>query len=249
MSDDGPLPPASDRTDTARMKAIFVLVATMAFVLAPFVSQPFTGFAPDQLPRPVDDPPIQPAGWAFAIWGVIYLWLLASAVFGLFKRDADPEWDRVRWPLLISVSIGATWISVALLAPVTATFLIWLMLLGALTALLAAPAKDRFWLAMPLGLYAGWLTAASSVALATVAAGYGLGSATTLSWAGLVLALAIALAVTGRVGAPTYPIAVAWALAGVVAANASDATAFAGAALCGLLGLLWLAAKALRTTA
>jgi hypothetical protein len=24
---------------------------------------------------------------------VIYLWLLASAGFGLFKRDIDPDWD------------------------------------------------------------------------------------------------------------------------------------------------------------
>jgi hypothetical protein len=66
---------------------------------------------------PVDDPPIQPAGWAFAIWGVIYLWLVASAGYGLFKRDVDPGWDATRWPLFVSLGIGASWIAVAMIAP------------------------------------------------------------------------------------------------------------------------------------
>jgi hypothetical protein len=123
---------------------------------------------------------------------VIYLWLLVSAGYGLFKRDIDPDWDRLRWPLFVSVAIGASWISVALIAPVLATVLIWVMLAGALLALRLAPTRDWPWLALPLGLYAGWLTAASSVALATVAAGYGLGSTTTLSWVGVALALLIA---------------------------------------------------------
>ena len=116
----------------------------------------------------------------------------------------------------------------ALIAPVMATVLIWVMLGGALIALGRAPAYDRPWLALPLGLYAGWLTAASSVALATVAAGYGIGGAATLSWVGLVLALLIAVAVSQRFGVPTYPLAVAWALAGIVATNLPAAPVFAG---------------------
>jgi hypothetical protein len=70
------------------------LVASIAFVVHALPAEPFTGFDPDQMPVPVDDPPIQPAGWAFAIWGVIYLWLLASAGFGLFKRDTTPAGTR-----------------------------------------------------------------------------------------------------------------------------------------------------------
>jgi hypothetical protein len=127
---------------------------------------------------------------------VIYLWLLASAGFGLIKRDTDPGWDAPRWPLFVSLAIGASWIPVALVAPVLSTILIWVMLAGALLALRAAPLRDWPWLALPLGLYAGWLTAASCVALATVAVGYGLGSVTVLSWIGVALALIIAVTMT-----------------------------------------------------
>jgi hypothetical protein len=238
-----------DPKDTMRLKAVLVLVASVAFAATPFLAQPFTGFDPSQMPIPVDDPPIQPAGWAFAIWGVIYLWLLASAGFGLIKRDTDPGWDAVRWWLFLSLAVGAAWISIALRAPVMATALIWVMLGGAVLALRAAPTADRAWLALPLGLYAGWLTAASCVALSTVAAGYGLGTETFLGWAGLLLALVIAVPLAQTLRTPTYTLAVAWALAGVVAANATAMPAFAGAALGGILGMLWLTAKTLRPAA
>jgi hypothetical protein len=195
LSENETLERPDDPKDTARLKAVLVMVATIAFVVTPFIADPFTGFDPALFPVPVDDPPIQPAGWAFAIWGVIYLWLLVSAGYGLFKRDVDPDWDRLRWPLFVSVGIGASWISVALIAPVLATVLIWLMLIGAVIALRLAPTRDFPWLALPLGLYAGWLTAASSVALATVLAGYGWGSVTVMSWIGVGLALVIAITV------------------------------------------------------
>ena len=121
------------------------------------------------------------------------------------------------------------------------------MLLGAVLALRAAPATDRAWLAMPLGLYAGWLTAASTVALATVAMGWGLGDPLVLSWVGLALALCLALWLTQHLGVVTYPIAVAWALIGIVVANVGTAPAFAGAALGGAIGVLWFAVRTMRS--
>lgn len=230
-----------DPKDTAKLKAVLLVVATVAFVVTPLITQPFTGFDPAQLPVPVDDPPIQPEGYAFSIWGVIYLWLLGSAGYGLFRRDTAQDWDAGRWGLIVSIAIGASWISIALRDPVIATLLIWLMLIGALWALVRAPKRDRAWNALPVGLYAGWLTAASCVALGTVVMGYGLASPAVISWAGLALALAIALPLTRHLRVPTYPIAVGWALVGVVVANAATLPVFATAAGLGAAVLLWLA--------
>ena len=233
-----------DPKDNAKLKAVLVLVATIAFVLSPFLSQPFTGFDPAQMPIPVERPPIQPAGYAFSIWGVIYLWLLASAGYGLLRRDTAPDWDRARWPLFASLAIGAGWIAVALSAPVMATILIWAMLAGAIWSLLRAPARDRAWFALPVGLYAGWLTAASCVALGTVAIGHGMGPEMAISWIMLLAALLLAVALTRALRVVSYPIAVAWALVGVVAAN--GASAFGIAAGLGALVLLALALRQAR---
>ncbi|MCT4684396.1 MAG: tryptophan-rich sensory protein [Roseicyclus sp.] len=235
-----------DPRDTAKLKAVLLVVATVAFVVTPLITQPFTGFDPAQLPVPVDDPPIQPEGYAFSIWGVIYLWLLGSAGYGLIKRDTAQDWDAGRWGLIVSIAIGASWIAIALRDPVIATALIWVMLIGALWALVRAPSRDRAWNALPLGLYAGWLTAASCVALGTVAMGYGLASPAVISWAGLALALAIALPLTRRLRVATYPIAVGWALVGVVVANAATLPVFAAAAGLGAAMLLWLAVRQAR---
>lgn len=230
-----------DPRDTAKMKAVFVVIAALAFFVSPLFNEPFTGFAPGQMPVEVPNPPVTPAGYAFAIWGAIYLWLAASAGFGLIKRDVAPDWDATRWPLFLSLAVGAAWIPIALTTPVMATVLIWVMWAGAVWALLKGPTRDRAWLAWPLGLYAGWLTAASSVATATVVMGYGLMAPMAASWAGLVLALVIALPLSLRLRAPTYAFAAGWAAVGIAVANWP--TLYAIAAIAGALLLLGQAAR------
>ncbi|WP_420863805.1 hypothetical protein [Algirhabdus cladophorae] len=203
------------------MKAILTLIVTVAFVLSPLLSGPFSGFRPDQLPIAQINPPVEPEGYAFAIWGLIYVWLLVSACYGLAKRRDDPAWDRVRPGLILSIAVGATWIPIAQTDAVAATFLIFVMLIAALVALYRCPKTDRAWLQIPVALYAGWLTAAACVSLGTIGAGYGLFFGQT-GWAviGIFIALNIGLLVlTTRVQAPEYAIALVWALIGIVVAN------------------------------
>ncbi|MEM1431216.1 MAG: hypothetical protein AAGG09_17315 [Pseudomonadota bacterium] len=213
--------PEADAKDTRRMKAVLLTAATIAFVSVPLVV-PFNGFAPDAFPVPQEDPPIQPAGYAFSLWGLIYLWMLAHSLFGLVSRSEDVAWDGVRWPLVVSLILGAAWLPVAQFSPVWATVMIWAMLLSALAALLRTPAgQDRWLLRAPIALYAGWLTAASWVAIGLLGAGNGLGPGQIgWAWIGLAGALATALAVTRVVPrAPVYAAAVIWALIGVAVAN------------------------------
>src|SRR6056297_1194191 len=81
-----------------KVKAVFALVAAILFALSPLYSSGFNGFSAGQFPIPQDNPPVQPAGFAFSIWGLIYIWLLAGALFGLLNRYDDPAWDAMRWP-------------------------------------------------------------------------------------------------------------------------------------------------------
>ncbi|SIO28866.1 hypothetical protein SAMN05444722_1232 [Rhodovulum sp. ES.010] len=224
------------------VKAIFVFVATVFFVLSPLVSGGFTGFDPGQFPVPQDDPPVQPAGYAFGIWGLIYLWLLISAGVGLFLRAKDEAWEPARLPLILSLAPGAAWIGVAQLSPVWASVLLWWMLAMALIALARTPYIDRWTFQAPVAVYAGWLTAASWVSVGLLGAGFGVLFGPVV-WA--LIALAGAL-VTGAAvllaldRAPEYGGALIWALIGVVVANATTAPIVAFAAIAGavLIGLL-----------
>lgn len=204
------------------MKAWIVLAAALAFGFAPFVTEGFAGFRPDQFPIPQDNAPVQPAGYAFSIWGVIYTWLLISALWGVWRHRNDVDWEPARLPLALSMGIGSIWIKVATLSVIWATLLIWMMLITALWALFASRSARPLWaLALPLGLYAGWLSAASLVALGLTGAGYGV-VLDELQWAvaAVLTALVLGSAVARRTPAVwSYPLALAWALIGVAVAN------------------------------
>ena len=203
------------------LRAILTVIVTGTFVTSPLVTPPFSGFRPDQFPNPQVDPPVQPEGYAFAIWGLIYAWLVVSALFGLVARRRDPAWDHVRGPLILSLALGTPWLWIANQSAIWASVVIVLMAATAIVALLRCPQADRWWLAAPVALYAGWLTAAASVSVAVTLSGYGilLGSE---GWAValIVTALLVALSVQSRARhAPDYGAAVIWALIGIVVAN------------------------------
>lgn len=231
--------------------ATLALVTTLAFVISPLLTPGFGGFDPDLYPVPQVDPPVQPAGWAFSIWGVIYLWLLISAVFGWLRRRDDPAWTAARIPLSLSLGVGSVWLAVALQSPVWATVLIWLMLIAAMAALRRTPLRDRVWLRGPLALYAGWLTAASLVSLGLLGAGYGVAASVLgrTGWAALVIVTAILLggAVQSRLPrAPFYGVGIAWALIGIAAQNAGNNLALTALAALGAILLAWLALRSAR---
>lgn len=225
-----------------KLMAALVLLAAIAFAISPVFTEPFTGFNPDQLPRPVDDPPIQPSGYAFAIWGIIYLWLIIGAGFGLLQRADTASWQAMRPALLVSLAVGASWIPIALAAPVSATLLIIAMLITSLIALYRAPLQDAALAAAPIALYAGWLSAASVVASATILSAYSGLSAMTSSFIGLLLIGSIASTIIKTTAHPLpYAAAVIWALVGIVVANLAQGPTLVSGAAVGLIAALLFA--------
>lgn len=219
-----------------------VLVAALAFAVSPWISQGFNGFQPDQFPVPQEDPPVQPAGYAFSIWLLIYAWLIAGSAFGAIRRGDDPDWEPMRPYLAISLGIGAFWLPVANVSPVAATVMIWAMLATAILALYRVGDTDRWFQQAPVAIYAGWLTAASAVSLGVVLGGYGILSGTWSAILTLVIGLVIALVAQYRLHrAPEYGITVIWALIGVIVANSAPLNiAVAGLCVIGIFGILAL---------
>ncbi|WP_187429593.1 hypothetical protein ROLI_025040 [Roseobacter fucihabitans] len=233
---------------TPKTVALIALILALGFAVSPVLVADFNGFAEDQFPVPQDDPPVQPAGYAFAIWGVIYLWLIAGLGFGLLRRAQDAGWHAMRAPLCVSLAVGSVWLAVAVRSPIWATILIWVMLLSALLALYRAPKHDIWWAALPVGLYAGWLSAASSVSLGLVTAGYGWLDASTAALVFVFFALVFASSVQSTLRrAPSYGIAVIWALVGIVVHNLSGDQTVAALAAGGAIALLVPTWKAART--
>ena len=203
-----------------QVSALLTLILSLTFAIAPALSDPFSGFREDQLPFPQIDPPVQPAGYAFAIWGLIYVWLVVSAAYGLWKRPHDSDWNRARLPLIISLAVGTPWLAIANTSALWATFLIFVMAEGAIAALLRAPRRDIWWFRVPVGIYAGWLTAAAFVSLGSTAAGYGFLTG-PVGWAYICIsgALVVTTLVLRRAASPAYGVTVIWALFAIVVGN------------------------------
>lgn len=206
---------------SSKTLAVIVFVAAIAFAVSPLLTIGFNGFTMGQFPVQIENPPVQPVGYAFSIWGLIYIWLIIGTALGLKSAENDPDWQAMRAPLAVSLFIGFFWLSAANSAPVLATVMIVAMAGTAIIAMLRAGISDPVLQVRPVALYAGWLTAATGVAIGVLLGGYGILSAQMAAIVCLVGVLVTGLLVqTKRPREWAYPAAIIWALTGVVVANA-----------------------------
>jgi hypothetical protein len=224
--------------------AILCFVAALAFAISPWLVDGFNGFAPTQFPVVLENPPVQPAGYAFGIWGLIYAWLIIGTGFGMARRSSDLDWAPMRPMLALSLSSGAIWIPLAQFSPLAATLLIWIMLGSAMLCLFRVGDTDRWLQQAPVAIYAGWLTAAACVATGVVIGGYGWLPPTVAALVTLSIAVGIAVIMQYRLHrAPEYGMTVIWALIGVIVNNWHPFNvAVFGLAMIGIFAILSLRA-------
>lgn len=114
-----------------------------------------------------------PEGYAFSIWGLIYLGLLSMAFYtgrALFKRGVDnSEVERMGWWFLISCIANSfwviTWLNNQLLISVILMFVLLISLIK-ITLNLGLNITDRsvkshWFVHIPFALYLGWISVAA----------------------------------------------------------------------------------------
>lgn len=200
---------------------------------------------------------LRAAGYAFSIWSVIYLGLLAYAAYQAISPSASPSLlDRFGWPSIIAITgcglwllaagADAKWATVAIIT-VSALALIVPLLQGT-----RGPSRDRWLIVVPLALLAGWLTVASAVNLLTVLTATGnVPDASATLWAigGIVVTFAIAAAVTLLSTSWVYAVPIAWGLVAIFVAEQGRRPEAAWTALACAGALLVIAALAQRRNA
>lgn len=197
---------------------------------------------------------VEPAGYAFSIWGPIFVLSLVYAAYGaLLSKRESPLLRRVGWPTAGAFFCTGLWSVFVSLRQIS---LAQVMLLGIFAFLLVAYLRlvrsdrsalsggDRWAVALPLGSFLGWVTAANAVSLTSEAVRLGIVDArgfgeallgSVLLVVGGVLAAAVVIAgKTGPARAPqahlSFAAAVLWALVGVVDAQYGASLLTTGAA-------------------
>lgn len=236
---------------------ILVLLMALAMPLVAWFSQrgafgPTNGAISDRYPTL-----IVAAGYAFAIWGVIFLLDLA---FGLWqcsaRRHRGSALAQVRAPAALGFALTAAWMPVFSQQHfLLALAVIWTALAATLLAALrlsrdpAAEPGQTLWAWLPLSLHAGWLSLAAFLNTAQVIVAYRwLPTERMLPWSLVLFALAAALLLgmnRAMRGNLAYAAAALWALAAVYVKQAGNT--LAGAQTAAWVALLLAAVLALQT--
>ena len=193
---------------------------------------------------------VTPAGYVFAIWGVIYALLLVFVVFqALPSQREKPFLRQINVLFILSSVFNVVWLflwhydrivlSVALMFALLATLIAVYLRLGIGKTMVTL--KERVFVHLPFSVYLGWITVASiaNVASALVAVGWdGFGLASDV-WAVLVIAVAllITLGVIATRKDAAYSLVLVWALVGI----AVNQSAYQNVLLASLIGAVTIA--------
>jgi len=243
-----------DRPTSAQMtRRLIVLAAAVFSVLIGRVPDLFGwGQSPAEFSEGGDGT-LRVAGYAFAIWGLIYLWLLVYAVRQVLPQTGESLLiNRMGWPSVVALLGIGWWVVAAALDWQAATVV---LIFGSLAALLipllvnagairALPRgdRDRWMTVWPLTLLAGWLTVAAPLNLITVAtrndALPAVFSPTVWAILAVVAVTAVALGVTVRLRTLAYGLPIAWGLLGAFVAEQEGNPTLAYAALAAAVAVL-----------
>jgi hypothetical protein len=193
---------------------------------------------------------ITPANYAFAIWGVIYLGLIA---YGGFQLRRDPDLRRVNLALIVACLAQMAWIYLFTLEQFWGSVVLMLVILGSLIDAYRhlqigkiKVSRQRLWQAhIPFSVYLAWISVATIVNLASAlyAAGWGGWGLSATAWTVLLLVIGAALAaiVIWQRRDLAFTLVYVWAY-GAIALRHPDIPAIWQTALVGMLALLGLLA-------
>jgi hypothetical protein len=202
-----------------------------------------------------------PAGYVFAIWGVIYLALLGFTVYQLLPAQRESgRLERVGWWFAVGCLANAAWIFFWHNRIFPVTLILMLVLLVSLLAIYlrlgigrTPVSRAEKWLVdVPFSIYLGWITVATVANVTDVL--YYLGwNGTPLSpqvWAVIMLvvaaALAAAMSLTRRDVA--YVLVIVWAFVGIAVKQAATPLVAWAAWVLAAVALLTLGLGVLRRT-
>jgi hypothetical protein len=232
-------------TGTDRIRSILVLAATVGVIVFNWLAA--TGRLGSDTAAISDKYPtlLTPAGYAFSIWSLIYLGLIAFSIYQMMPANLG-RFGAVRSFYIFSCALNCAWLYFWHREQIVICFVV-IAALAVTLAVICYHVRDPeslsdTWAAKaPFGLYFGWVTAATLVNLTIMLKFLNLdishSAETILAVCFVLLAAALAILVRLKLSNYFYPIAVAWALT-AIAVKQSGQTLIVVAAAAGVIACL-----------
>ncbi|MBI1228315.1 MAG: hypothetical protein GC192_23980 [Bacteroidetes bacterium] len=177
-----------------------------------------------------------PAGFIFAIWGVIYLLLIGFVVYQarFWNKETPAFFDKIGWLFVLSCIANAAWLPAFHTLHITLAFGIILILLGSLLVIYlrldigkaAAFPAERWLVHLPFSVYLGWLTVASiaNASILLTHLGWNGEPGGPQLWTLIMIGAAVALGVWALFARRDfgYAAVLVWALYGIHAQRVAD---------------------------
>jgi hypothetical protein len=228
------------------MRSVLVLVATIGTIV--FNGLAAAGYVNGVTPAEISDKyptVITPAGYAFSIWSLIYVGLIAFSIYQL-TGERLTRLRPVRLLYIISCVLNCGWIyfwhrdQIAVCAVLIALLLVSLILI--ISALHKIEGISALLTKVPFGIYAGWVTAATLVN-GVILLKYLKVDLSQSAWNGigigaLLLAAAMAALIRFRLRNYIYGLAIAWAAAAIGIKQSGNTLLVITTAFTTIIGLL-----------
>ncbi len=170
-----------------------------------------------------------PAGYTFAIWGVIYLLLLGFVVYQarFWGKEPPAFLQRIGWLFLLSCAANAAWLPAFHYLQLGLSLLLILLLLGSLTGIYlrldigkSSPAPAERWLVhLPFSVYLGWVSVATiaNTSILLTHLGWDGQPGGPQLWTVVVIAAAVGLGLAALLLRRDfgYALVIVWALSGI----------------------------------
>lgn len=195
-----------------------------------------------------------PAGYVFSIWGLIYLGLLAFAIYQAMPAQRENPRLRSIWIAFLTGALANMfWLFLWHYEQFLLTLFAMLILLGSLIVIYlrlgihrAKVSKGERWLVhLPFSIYLGWITVATIANVTSLLEFYGWNGwgispaiwAVIMLIAGTIIASAVSLTRADT----AYMLVIMWAFAGIAVKHADTRSVALSATLATVVtGLMWI---------
>lgn len=201
-----------------------------------------------------------PAGYVFAIWGLIYIGLIAYAIFQALPVQRDnPRLRAIFWPVIVGAIANIVWIFLWHYNQLALTVVAMLVLLASLIVVYLrlgiqktpVSRAERWAVHVPFSIYLGWITVATIANISNLLwfagwNGFGLSAQT---WFLIMLAAAVVIAAAMALTRHdvAYLLVLVWAVAGIAVKHAGLPTVSTAAWVAtAILGVLVIVALVVR---
>ncbi|MCW4054147.1 MAG: hypothetical protein NWE84_04405 [Candidatus Bathyarchaeota archaeon] len=203
---------------------------------------------------------ITPAGYTFAIWGIIYFLLGLFVVFQALPRQREKKYNKqIGWLFVLSSIINIGWLFLWQYELLSLSLILMVLLLATLILIyvrlgigkVAATFQEKLAVHTPFSVYLGWITIATIANVSVTAVsinwdGFGI-AAETWGILIIIIALLLTLIVATIRKDIAYGLVVIWALIGIASKQTENPNIVTTAQVSAVIILLALAAIAVLT--